>query len=77
MRRPLMLELSGRILRHRGLLVWANPVTAPTLAYHDLLLRGLLPGTAVWLPLLSWAVVAWVVGGWLFHRLSDSLAEAV
>ena len=61
----------------RGLLIWANPVTAPTLAYHDLLLRGLVPDATVWLPLLLWAVVAWVVGGWLFSRLSASLAEAV
>ena len=61
----------------RGLLVWANPVTAATLAYHDLLLRGLVPDALVWLPLAIWAVVAWTVGGWLFERLSDSLAEAV
>jgi ABC-type polysaccharide/polyol phosphate export permease len=61
----------------RGLLVWVNPVTAPTLAYHDLLLRGQMPGAEVWMPLLAWAVVAWAVGGWLFDRLSDSLAEAV
>ena len=61
----------------RGLLIWANPVTAPTLAYHDLLLRGVMPGVNVWVPLLLWAVVAWVVGGWLFDRLSASLAEAV
>jgi ABC-type polysaccharide/polyol phosphate export permease len=61
----------------RGLLIWANPVTAPTLAYHDLLLRGQMPDATVWMPLLLWAVVAWVVGGWLFDRLSDSLAEAV
>ena len=61
----------------RALLIWANPVTAPTLAYHDLLLRGLVPGVDVWVPLLVWAVVAWVIGGWLFDRLSDSLAEAV
>ena len=32
---------------------------------------------SVWLPLTAWAVVAWVIGGWLFDRLSDSLAEAV
>jgi ABC-type polysaccharide/polyol phosphate export permease len=61
----------------RRLLIWGNPVTAPTLAYHDLLLRGQLPGITVWLPLLLWAVVAWTAGGWLFGRLSDSLAEAV
>jgi len=61
----------------RGLLIWANPVTAPTLAYHDLLLRGLVPGADVWLPLVVWAVFAWVAGGWLFSRLSSSLAEAV
>ncbi len=61
----------------RGLLIWANPVTAPTLAYHEVLLRGVLPDASVWVPLLIWAVVAWGVGGWLFDRLSDSLAEAV
>jgi len=61
----------------RRLLIWGNPVTAPTLAYHDLLLRGVVPDATVWTPLLLWAVVAWVVGGWLFDRLSVSLAEAV
>ena len=61
----------------RGLLIWANPVTAPTLAYHDLLLRGLVPDATVWLPLVVWAVAAWGIGGWLFDRLSGSLAEAV
>ena len=61
----------------RRLLIWANPVTAPTLAYHDLLLRGVVPDATVWIPLLLWAVVAWAVGGWLFDRLSTSLAEAV
>lgn len=61
----------------RRLLIWANPVTAPTLVYHDLLLRGQLPEITVWLPLLLWAAVAWAAGGWLFSRLSDSLAEAV
>ena len=60
-----------------GLFKWANPFTAPTLAYHELLLRGQLPDLSVWVPLLIWAVVAWVVGGWLFDRLSASLAEAV
>ena len=61
----------------RRLLIWGNPVTAPTLAYHDLLLRGEVPEIAVWWPLVAWAVVAWAAGGWLFARLSDSLAEAV
>jgi lipopolysaccharide transport system permease protein len=61
----------------RRLLIWGNPVTAPTLAYHDLLLRGQLPEPIVWIPLALWAVVAWVAGGWLFDRLSASLAEAV
>ena len=61
----------------RTLMLWCNPVTAPTLAYHDLLLHGSLPPLAILWPLVAWAVVAWVVGGWLFDRLSDSLAEAV
>ena len=61
----------------RTLLLWGNPVTAPTLAYHDLLLRGTPPEAAVWWPLLTWAAIAWIAGGWLFDRLSDSLAEAV
>ncbi len=61
----------------RRLLLWCNPVTAPTLAYHDLLLRNVVPGATIWWPLVVWALVAWAVGGWLFDRLSDSLAEAV
>ena len=61
----------------RTLLIWCNPVTAPTLAYHDLLLRGTLPQLDLLWPLLAWAVIVWIAGGWLFDRLSDSLAEAV
>ncbi len=61
----------------QGLMIWSNPAAAPTLAYQSLLLRGQLPEPAIWLPIAVWAALAWLSGGWLFDRLSDSLAEAV
>ncbi len=61
----------------RSLMLWANPATSYTLAYHDLLLRGAVPAVELWPPMVIWGLVAWWVGCWLFERLSDSLAEAV
>lgn len=56
---------------------WANPFTSFTLAYQDVLFYDHLPAPALWLEMAVWAAAAWLVGTWIYGRLSDSLVEAV
>ncbi len=61
----------------RWVIAWANPFTPFTLGYQALLFHGSWPEPFVWLHMVIWASVAWIVGGWLFSRLGENLAEAV
>ena len=56
---------------------WVNPFTPFTLAYQDLLFRGVVPGLGVWGHMAAWSLVGWWAGSWLFGRLRPSLVEAV
>jgi ABC-type polysaccharide/polyol phosphate export permease len=56
---------------------WFNPFTSFTLAYQAVLFQGTVPEPVVWLSMAGWALLSWMVGSWIFRRLSDSLVEAV
>jgi ABC-type polysaccharide/polyol phosphate export permease len=60
----------------RALILW-NPLTPFVRAYQDVLFRGRSPETEVWLGMVAASAVAWVLGVWVFDRLSDTLIEAV
>ncbi len=55
---------------------WVNPFTPFTLAYQEVLFRGGVPESAIWLHMLLWALVVWLLGSSLFSRLRPSLVEA-
>ena len=74
---PVLFPLSAigiPALRH---LVRLNPVTPFTLAYQDALFAGRFPPLALWLEMAAVALVAWVVGCWIFDRLRETLVEAL
>jgi ABC-type polysaccharide/polyol phosphate export permease len=60
-----------------GLVQWANPFTPFVIALQSTLFAGQAPAPAVWAHMGAWAALWWLVGGWLFERLSENLAEAV
>jgi ABC-type polysaccharide/polyol phosphate export permease len=60
-----------------SLIRWANPFTPFTLAYQDVLFRGVVPAPEVWLHMAVCATVAWALGTWIFERLRGTLVEAV
>lgn len=59
---------------------WAiriNPFTAFTLAYQDATFFGRVPCWWLWLEMVGISALFLAAGGWLFHRLSETLVEAV
>lgn len=75
---PIIYPLSWiTIPQLRWLVAWLNPFTPFTTAYQEVLFHGSVPGPALWLHMVAWAVLAWSAGSWLFDRLGDNLAEAV
>ena len=57
-------------------LVRLNPATPFTLAYQEALFAGRFPPLALWLEMGAVALVAWLVGCWIFDRLRETLVEA-
>ncbi len=68
------LDALGRWLR---VVVSWNPFTPFTIGYQDLLFRGELPDVEVWIFMVAFALFFWLVGTWIFARLSETVAEAV
>jgi len=58
-------------------LIHLNPLTPFMLAYQETLFRGGVPGVALWGEMILAAALFWLVGVWLFDRLSETLIEAV
>ena len=59
---------------------WAirvNPFTAFTLAYQEATFFGRVPGPWLWIEMVAISALFLAAGGWLFHRLSETLVEAV
>ncbi len=56
---------------------WLNPFAPFSTAFQQTLFTGVAPEPLLLLQMIGWAAIAWVLGTWLFGRLSDSLAEAV
>ncbi len=55
----------------------ANPLTPYTLAYQDVLFRGVVPEASLWLQMAAVSLVGWAAGAWLFGRLRETIVEAV
>lgn len=59
---------------------WAirvNPFTCFTLAYQEAMFFGHVPGVWLWAEMVGVTVFFLAAGAWLFHRLSETLVEAV
>jgi ABC-type polysaccharide/polyol phosphate export permease len=56
---------------------WVNPFTPFITALQQSIFAGRPPEALLWAQMAGWALVCWLVGGWLFGRLSESLVEAV
>jgi len=54
-----------------------SPLAAFTVAYQDVLVRGVAPDTAVTLTVVAWAAVTLAVGHAIFRRRSPAFAELV
>lgn len=62
-----------------GLMRWVvqlNPFTPFTLAYQQVLFRGLPPTPLLWAQMAIVSLLFWAMGSWLFDRLRETLAEA-
>lgn len=57
--------------------LFLNPFTPFSIAYQDTLFRGQAPEALVWGLMSVLALFSWMVGSWLFERLSETIAEAV
>ena len=69
--------LRGSIERHHTLvqiLHWGNPITPPIEAMHDVLYWGRLPGLGDVIYTVVVAVLALVLGAWVFRRVDDRIA---
>ncbi|MEO8348498.1 MAG: ABC transporter permease, partial [Acidobacteriota bacterium] len=71
---PILYPLEAAPGRMR-LLLWANPFTPFFAAIHDSVFyfRAVPPGT--WAGMILWTVASLAVGGAVFERLRDSIAE--
>lgn len=56
---------------------WANPFTPFVTALQQSIFSGRWPEPLLWVQMAAWATVSWLLGGWLFERLNESLVEAV
>lgn len=54
-----------------------NPFTPFIRGFQEVLFYGRLPSPGLWLAMAISSFVLWVIGAWIFDRLSDTLVEAV
>lgn len=54
-----------------------NPFSPFIEAFRQCLFNGGFPNGATWLQMAVVATIGWLVGSWIFSRLSETLAEAV
>lgn len=54
-----------------------NPLASFVTAYRDLAFTGSFPGWQVWAVTVATAVLAWILGSWVFARHRDTIVEAV
>lgn len=54
-----------------------NPFTPFFLAYQDVLFHGVAPPAFLWLHMALVTGIFWMLGAWVFERLSETLVEAV
>lgn len=57
--------------------VRTNPLTPYTLAYQDVLFRGVVPEPSLWLQMGAVSLLGWAAGAWVFGRLRETVVEAV
>ncbi|MEO8275107.1 MAG: ABC transporter permease [Thermoanaerobaculia bacterium] len=74
---PVLFPLSAVGIPALRRLVQLNPATPFTLAYQEALFAGRFPPLALWAEMLAVAVVAWLLGCWIFDRLRETLVEAL
>ena len=74
---PILYSLDGVPHRSLRVLIRLNPFTPFVLAYQETLFRGVVPGLALWGEMILASVFFWLLGAWLFDRLSETLIEAV
>lgn len=74
---PVLFPLSAVGIPALRRLIRLNPATPFTLAYQEALFAGRFPPLALWLEMVAVAVVAWLIGCWIFDRLRDTLVEAL
>ena len=74
---PVLFPLTAVSIPVLRRLVRLNPATPFTLAYQEALFAGRFPPLALWLEMAAVAVVAWLVGCWIFSRLRETLVEAL
>ena len=74
---PVIYSLEGIESDALRALVRLNPFTPFVVAFQDTVFFGRLPSLTTWGHMSLVALVSWLVGAWIFDRLSDTLAEAV
>lgn len=70
------LDFFGQGLSLMRWVVQLNPFTPFTLAYQEVLYRGLVPTPLLWTQMAVVSLLFWAMGSWLFDRLRETLAEA-
>ncbi|MEO7794704.1 MAG: ABC transporter permease [Thermoanaerobaculia bacterium] len=74
---PVLFPLSAVSIPALRRLVRLNPATPFTLAYQEALFAGRFPPLELWLEMGAVAVVAWLIGCWIFDRLRETMVEAL
>ncbi len=74
---PVLYPLSAVGIPALRRLVQLNPATPFTLAFQEALFAGRFPPLALWLEMGAVALVAWLLGCWIFDRLRETLVEAL
>ncbi|MEL7061671.1 MAG: ABC transporter permease [Acidobacteriota bacterium] len=54
-----------------------NPLTPFVTVYQEIVFYGRWPSPELWLLMVAVSLVLWILGTWLFERLSETLVEAV
>jgi len=78
---PVLYPLSDPQITERqwvvDLIHWANPLSPPIEALHDVLFYGNLPSAADTIYTVVAAILALVLGAWVFNRVDDEIAIEV
>ena len=74
---PVIYSLEGVESGLLRTLVQLNPFTPFVIAFQDTVFFGQVPSVLIWAHMSLLALVCWLVGSWIFSRLSDTLSEAV